>query len=290
MIAPQPQVGRVAPCNCATISVGRLIHRRGPIHMPTSGTDQFFDLTDRVALVTGGGRGIGRGIALALAQAGADVVVAARSADQLDTTAEEIRSLGRRSLAVPTNVSDLDQLAELFELADRQFGRLDILVNNAGIGLRTPALDVTPEEWDRVLNTNLRSLFFASQYGLRLMVRGGYGRVINTASLTSFLGFKPISVYGASKGGVAQLTKALAVEFAEQNITVNAIAPGYILTDLTQPRHDDPIWNTWILGRTPMNRWGLPEDLSGAVVFLASESSSFVSGHILPVDGAWLAA
>ena len=257
--------------------------------MSTPGAGPSFDLTNRVALVTGGGRGIGRGIALALAHAGADVVLAARSRDQLDATAEEIEGLGRRALAIPTNVADLDELAALFDKTDQEFGRLDILVNNAGIGLRTPVLEVTPEEWDRVLNTNLRSLFFASQYGLRLMVRGGYGRVINTASLTSFLGFKPISVYGASKGGVAQLTKALAVEFAEQNITVNAIAPGYILTDLTQPRHDDPVWNTWILGRTPMNRWGLPEDLAGAVVFLASESAAFVSGHVLPIDGGWLA-
>ncbi len=257
--------------------------------MQTPGAGQFFDLTDRVALVTGAGRGIGRGIALALAQAGAHVVLAARSRDQLDATAAEIEGLGRRTLAVPTDVADLEQLSAPFEIADREFGRLDILVNNAGIGLRTPALEVTPEEWDRVLNTNLRSLFFASQYGLKLMVRGGFGRVINTASLTSFLGFNPITVFGASKGVVAQLTKALAVEFAEQNITVNAIAPGYILTDLTQPRHDDPVWNTWILGRTPMNRWGIPEDLAGAVVFLASESASFVSGHILPVDGGWLA-
>ena len=170
--------------------------------MSTSGAGPSFDLTNRVALVTGGGRGIGRGIALALAHAGADVVLAARSRDQLDATAEEIEGLGRRALAIPTNVADLDELAALFDKTDQEFGRLDILANNAGIGLRTPVLEVTPEEWDRVLNINLRSVFFASQYGLRLMVRGGYGRIINTASLTSFLGFKPISVYGASKGGV----------------------------------------------------------------------------------------
>ncbi len=257
--------------------------------MSTPGAGPSFDLTGRVALVTGGGRGIGRGIALALAHAGADVVLAARSRDQLDATAAEIEGLGRRALAVPTNVADLNELAALFDQTDDEFGRLDILVNNAGIGLRTPVLEVTPEEWDRVLDINLRSVFFASQYGLRRMVRDGYGRVINTASLTSFLGFKPISVYGASKGGVAQLTKALAVEFAEQNITVNAIAPGYILTDLTQPRYDDPVWSNWILGRTPMNRWGFPDDLAGAVVFLASESSAFVTGHVLPIDGGWLA-
>ncbi len=248
------------------------------------------DLQGQVALVTGAGRGIGRSIALALAGAGANVALAARSDDELVSVAAEIEAIGPRGLAITTDVSDLDALEQLFDTIDREFGRLDIQVNNAGVGLRTPLLEVTPAEWDRVHNVNLRSLFFACQHGLRRMVDAQYGRIINTASLTSFLGFKHISVYGASKGGVAQLTRAIAIEFAEHGITSNAIAPGYILTEMTRPRYEDPEINAWIMSRIPLGRWGQPDDIGGAVVFLASPAAEYISGVILPVDGAWLAA
>ncbi len=248
------------------------------------------DLQGQAALVTGAGRGIGRSIALALASAGANVALAARSEDELVSVAAEIEAIGPRALAISTDVSDLDALEHLFDTIDREFGRLDIQVNNAGVGLRTPLLEVTPEEWDRVHNINLRSLFFACQHGLRRMVGARYGRIINTASLTSFLGFKHISVYGASKGGVAQLTRAIAIEFAEHGITSNAIAPGYILTELTRPRHEDPEINAWIMSRIPLGRWGQPDDIGGVVAFLASPAAEYISGVILPVDGAWLAA
>ncbi len=249
-----------------------------------------FDLSGRAALVSGGGRGIGRAMALALAGAGADVAVAARSADQLDAVCADIQACGRRALALPADLADLEALAGVFEQVDAEFGRLDILCNNAGAAIRTPLLDVTPAEWDRVANLNLRSLYFACQHGIRRMVGQGYGRVINTASLTSFLGFSPVSVYGATKGGVAQLTKALAVEFAAAGITVNAIAPGYVYTELTRPRFEDPETRAWIMSRIPQGRRGVPDDIAGTAVFLASDAAAYITGHVLPVDGGWLAA
>ncbi len=258
--------------------------------MQDAPTRSPFDLTDRVALVTGAGRGIGRAIALGLAAAGADVAVAARSADQLDAVCDEIGLLGRRALALPADLSDLDALADVFESIEAEFGRLDILFNNAGTGFRKPLLEISPADWDHVANLNLRSLFFACQHGIRLMQSQGYGRIINTASLTSFLGFAQVSVYGATKGGVAQLTKALAVEFAQSGITINAIAPGYVFTELTRPRFEDPVTRDWLMGRIPQGRHGEPSDMVGTAVFLASAASAYLTGVVIPVDGGWLAA
>ncbi len=249
-----------------------------------------FDLTGRSAIVTGAGRGIGRAIAVALAQAGADVLLASRSTEELEAVAREIETLGRRAIAHPTDVADLDALSGMFDAADDAFGRLDVLVNCAGVGFRKPALEVTPDEWDQVQAVNIRSVYFACQHALRRMTRVGSGRVINIASLTSFLGFKHVSVYGASKGAVAQLTKALAVEFADGDITVNAIAPGYIYTQLTKPRFDDPETRDWIMSRIPAGRHGEPADIAGAAVFLASPAAAYVTGIVVPVDGGWLAA
>lgn len=258
--------------------------------MSSENSQSSFDLTGRSAIVTGAGRGIGRAIALALAQAGADVLLASRSTEELEAVVREIEPLGHRAIAHPTDVADLDALSGLFDASDDSFGRLDVLVNCAGVGFRKPALEVTPDEWDQVQAVNIRSVFFACQHALRRMTRVGFGRVINIASLTSFLGFKHVSVYGASKGAVAQLTKALAVEFAEGDITVNAIAPGYIYTQLTKPRFDDPETRDWIMSRIPAGRHGEPADIAGTAVFLASPAAAYVTGVVVPVDGGWLAA
>ena len=258
--------------------------------MADASTESPFDLTGRVALVTGAGRGIGRAIALGLAAAGADVAISARSSDQLDSACDEIRALGRRALALPADLSNLNELAGVFGSVEADFGQLDILFNNAGTGFRKPLLEITPADWDHVADLNLRSLFFACQHGIRLMEPRGYGRIINTASLTSFLGFAQVSVYGATKGGVAQLTKALAVEFAQSGITINAIAPGYVFTELTRPRFEDPETRNWLMSRIPQGRHGEPTDMTGTAIFLASEASAYLTGVVVPVDGGWLAA
>jgi NAD(P)-dependent dehydrogenase (short-subunit alcohol dehydrogenase family) len=258
--------------------------------MPEGKTESPFDLSGRVALVTGAGRGIGRAIALGLASAGADVAISARSSDQLDSACDEIRSMGRKALALPANLADLDELAGVFGSVEAEFGQLDILFNNAGTGFRKPLLEITPTDWDYVADLNLRSLFFACQHGIRLMEPRGYGRIINTASLTSFLGFAQVSVYGATKGGVAQLTKALAVEFAQSGITINAIAPGYVFTELTRPRFEDPVTRNWLMSRIPQGRHAEPDDMAGTALFLASDASAYLTGVVVPVDGGWLAA
>ncbi len=249
-----------------------------------------FDLGDKVAVVTGAGRGIGRGIALGLAKAGASLVLAARSQDELEKVKNEIVDLGTEALIVPTDVSDLNSLANLFTEAHGRFDGIDILVNNAGVGRRSDFLDITPEMWDFVQDINLRSVCFAMQHGIRSMLERGYGRVINIASLTSYIGMAGNAIYGASKGGVGQLTKAVATEFAPTGITVNAIAPGFIHTDINDRMYQKAEFNSWVRSRIPMGDWGTPQDIAGTAVFLASPASAYVTGQIIPVDGGWLGA
>jgi 2-deoxy-D-gluconate 3-dehydrogenase len=246
-----------------------------------------FDLSGRVAIVTGANAGIGQGLALALAQAGADIACVGRS--PADGTLGVVRALGRRATFIEADLSSIEPVARVVTETVAQLGRLDILVNNAGIIRRADAFDFTEADWDAVIDTNLKSVFFLSQAAARHMVDAGRGRIINIASMLSFQGGIRVPSYTASKSGVAGLTRLLANEWAKHGIGVNAIAPGYIATANTEPLRADPVRNADILARIPAGRWGDPGDLGGACVFLASDAAAYVQGHILAVDGGWLA-
>jgi 2-dehydro-3-deoxy-D-gluconate 5-dehydrogenase len=247
----------------------------------------MFRLTDRIAVVTGAGRGIGRAIARALADAGADVVAVGRR--QASDLVGEIERLGRRCVAFQADLEDPGQVETVIPRALEAMGRVDILVNNAGLIVRKPAVEVTAEDWHRVIQVNLHAVFRLCQDAARDMLPRRRGKIINMGSLMSFEGGILISPYAASKGAIGQLTKALANEWAPRGVNVNAIVPGYIATDLTQALQDDPVRNPAILARLPAGRWGRPDDLAGAAVFLASAASDYVHGHLLAVDGGWLA-
>ena len=248
-----------------------------------------FRLDGDVALVTGASRGLGRAVAAALAEAGADVVVTARSAEGLEKTAEIIRETGREALVIPADVEDHAALDGLVAKALERFGRIDILVNNAGATARHRAEDFPLEDWRRVMEVNVTSVFYVTNLVVRSRKQTGGGRIINTASLLSEIGVPLIPPYAASKGAVRQLTKAWAVEWARYNIRVNAIGPGYVRTEMTETLYNDPKRHETVMNRVAIKRWGKPEDLKGAVVFLASRASDYVTGHILYVDGGWLA-
>lgn len=246
-----------------------------------------FDLTGKVAIVTGASTGIGQGIAVALAEAGADVVGVARSG--VADTARDVTAAGRRFLAIKADLGSLEPVQGIIDQTVAWGGRADILVNNAGIIRRTDAIDFSEKDWDDVLNVNLKSVFFLSQaFARQLLTRKSGGKIINIASMLSFQGGIRIPSYTASKSGLAGLTRLLACEWAAQNINVNAIAPGYFVTNNTQQLRDDPERSASILGRIPAGRWGMPGDLGGAAVFLASQASDYVHGTVLPVDGGWL--
>ncbi len=247
----------------------------------------MFDLSGRVALVTGANTGIGQGIALALAEAGADVALAGRS--PADETAEKVRALGRRAMIVPADLSTTAPVQGVVDGTVAELGGLDILVNNAGIIRRADAVDFSEEDWDAVIDTNLKSVFFLCQAAGRHMIGQGRGKIINIASMLSFQGGIRVPSYTASKSGVAGLTKLLANEWAGKGVNVNAIAPGYIATNNTAALQADEARNRSIMERIPAGRWGSPADLGGAAVFLASGASDYVQGHILAVDGGWLA-
>jgi 2-deoxy-D-gluconate 3-dehydrogenase len=246
-----------------------------------------FDLSGRVAFVTGGNTGIGQGIALALAQAGADLALVGRS--PAEGTAGKAQALGRKAILVAADLSTIAPLGEAVDRTLSEFGRIDILVNNAGIIRRADAIDFSEEDWDAVVDTNLKSVFFLCQAAGRHMIAQGRGKIINIASMLSFQGGIRVPSYTASKSGVAGLTKLLANEWASKGVNVNAIAPGYIATNNTAALQTDENRNRQILERIPAARWGAPSDLGGAAVFLASDASDYVNGHILAVDGGWLA-
>jgi 2-deoxy-D-gluconate 3-dehydrogenase len=246
-----------------------------------------FRLDGKVALVTGASAGLGAAIAGALADAGADVVCHGNTRSP-QATCELIASTGRQSLALTGDLQDCDTPRHLIEATLARFDRLDILVNNAGIIRRAPAVDFAMTDWDAVIEVNLSSVFRLSQLAGRHMIERGSGKIINIASLLSFQGGVTVPAYAAAKGGVAQLTKALANEWAKQGVNVNAIAPGYMRTDNTAALQADETRNRQILERIPAGRWGEPEDLTGAALFLASAASDYIHGHVLVVDGGWM--
>lgn len=249
----------------------------------------LFRLDGQVALVTGAGQGLGQAMALALAEAGADIISMNRGTSE--QTGAAVRALGRRfhQIGCDLRQASVADLHAALSQVTREMGRLDILVNNAGIIRRAPAIDVSEADWDDVIQINLRAVFFLAQAAARLMIRQKRGKIINVASMLSFQGGVSVPSYTAAKSGVAGVTRALANEWASAGVNVNAIAPGYMVTENTAPLRADPNRSESILGRIPAGRWGRPADLSGAIVFLASQASDYVHGHLLVVDGGWLA-
>ncbi|MGL5968815.1 MAG: 2-dehydro-3-deoxy-D-gluconate 5-dehydrogenase KduD [Kluyvera sp.] len=247
-----------------------------------------FNLQGKVALVTGCDKGLGQGMALGLAEAGCDIVSVSRRVPQ--ETAEKVKALGRQLYAIQADLSQPDSIADIVPAAVKAAERIDILVNNAGTIRREDALTFSEKDWDEVMNLNLKSVFFLSQaVAKQFLTQGSGGKIINIASMLSFQGGIRVPSYTASKSGVLGITRLLANEWAQHNINVNAIAPGYMATDNTQQLREDSERSKEILDRIPAARWGTPEDLKGPVVFLASPASDYINGYTVAVDGGWLA-
>jgi NAD(P)-dependent dehydrogenase (short-subunit alcohol dehydrogenase family) len=250
-----------------------------------------FSLAGKVSIVTGGGRGIGRGIAEALAGAGSDIVLVARTAEQLAETAAVITdTYGRKVETVVADLCRIETFPAIIRKALDRFGRLDVLVSNAGSNIRKPFLEVTETDFDAIHQIQLKSAFFMGQAAAREMVKAGKGKIINLASLTSKIAVPNISIYGAAKGGVFAMTKAMAVELAPYNINVNAVAPGYVRTFMTEAAFQDQSRLDWMLSRIPLRRFGTPRDIGDTALFLASPASDYLTGEVIYVDGGWMSA
>lgn len=248
---------------------------------------ELFDLTGKVAMVTGSTRGLGEVTAKALAKAGADVAVCGRNRADLDRVSSAIRDLGRKSSGFEVDVTVKDRVHEGVEQILNHFGRVDILVNNAGVNYRVPVLEFPEEEWDLVINTNLKGYFLVAQAVVPQMLERGYGKVINMSSIFGMTPLPNQLAYASSKGGVDQLTKVMALEWAKQGVRVNAIGPTYFETELVSEIRNDPERFNFINERTPMGRWGQPPELEGIVIFLASPASDFITGQTIYIDGGW---
>ena len=249
----------------------------------------FFSLNNKVALVTGASRGLGQAIAMALAEAGATVICSSSKSGGSGDTVHKIKAAGGNAVEIAADLSNREAVHSLATSAWDMFGKVDVLVNNGGTIARYPATDFPLNEWDRVIEVNLTATFYLSQLIGTKMIAQGHGKIINIASMLSYSGGITVPAYTASKHGVAGVTKALANEWAAHNIQINAIAPGYFRTDNTQKLQDDPTRSDAIQNRIPAARWGNPEDLGGAAVFLASKASDYVNGTIINVDGGWMA-
>lgn len=250
----------------------------------------MFKLSNKVAVVTGASKGLGIAIARTLAEAGAKVVLTSRSKDKLEKVAEDILANGNHASVIPCDMQDINSIRNLFDEVKETYGKIDILVNNAGTSFAKSAFDITEEDWKTVLDTNLTGLFFSAQSAGRLMKEQGNGKIINIASVMGTVGDVYISPYVASKGGVIQLTKALALEWARYNINVNAVGPGYVKTEMTREAlEQNEKFYKHVLGKTPMKRLGNPEEIAAAVLYLSSDEAGFVTGHTLFVDGGWVA-
>ncbi len=244
-----------------------------------------FDLSGQVALVTGTSRGLGQYFGRALARAGADLIITSRKVDSLAAFQAEVEGIGRRAVPVELDVTSYESIRRAVEAARSAYGRIDILVNNAGCNVRKPALDITWDDWNLVLDTNLRGTFFVAQAVARHMVPRGYGRIINIGSVTAVFGYAGLAPYGASRGGVKQLTMSLADDWGRHGITVNCLAPGWFKTEQNRVMYEDPEWLDYLCDRIPLKRPGQPPDLEGIIVFLASRASGYITGQTILVDG-----
>lgn len=248
-------------------------------------SNPYFDLTGHVAIVTGSSRGLGQYFARALARSGADLILTSRKREDCLLFEDEIKELGRRAVSLALDVRDQASIERMAAEAESAFGKVDILVNNAGMNIRKPALDVTWDDWNQILDTNLRGAFFVAQAVARRMATRQYGRIINIGSVTSVNGYAGLAPYGASRGGIRQLTMSLADDWGKYGITVNCLAPGWFKTKQNAVMYEDREWVEYLSDRIPLKRPGAPNDLDGAVVFLAAESSRYITGQILLVDG-----